>query len=129
LSSENGYRVFRMPSTTAVSACISPSIVMSGRRSLTISTARFTFRDSGCGADPKFEKEIIATRGLIESRRTKSAVRIAVSAMSSAVGSMLTVVSEKKYSWSWNTSMNRPATLLTPDCIPIVCRAGRSAFG
>ena len=44
----------------------------------------------------QFENEIIATRGSIERRRTKSAVRIAVSAMSSAVGSMLTVVSAKK---------------------------------
>ena len=67
-----------MSSTTAASACISPSIVMSGRRPFTISTARLTFSDSGCLADPKLENESIATRGLIDSRRTKSAVRMAV---------------------------------------------------
>ena len=36
------------------------AIVMSGRRSFTISTALRTFSDSGCRADPKFENEIIA---------------------------------------------------------------------
>ena len=46
--------------------------------------------------EPKLENEIIATRGSMSKRRTASAVSSAISASSSAVGSMLTVVSAKK---------------------------------
>ena len=45
---------------------------------------------------PKLEKEIIATRGLMSKRLAVSAERMAISARSWAVGSMLTVVSAKK---------------------------------
>jgi hypothetical protein len=55
-----------------------------------------TFSALACVFEPKLEKEIIATRGSKSKRRAASAVRIAISASSSAVGSMLTVVSAKK---------------------------------
>ena len=58
-----------------------------------------------CAFEPKFEKEIIAIRGSMSKRRTASAVSSAISASSSAVGSMLTVVSAKKKVWSFSIRM------------------------
>ena len=45
---------------------------------------------------PKLENEIMATRGWMSKRLAVSAERMAISASSWAVGSMLTVVSAKK---------------------------------
>src|ERR1039458_4810496 len=51
---------------------------------------------SGCLVLPKLEKESMATRGSMLNRRASSATQSAISARSSAVGSMLTVASARK---------------------------------
>ena len=85
-----------MAGVTAVSACISPSIMSNGSRLRTISTARRTFSARGCRVLPKFENDSMATRGETLNRRAISAVQMAISARSSALGSMLTVQSARK---------------------------------
>src|SRR5205814_8781385 len=56
------------------------STMSSGRRERRISTACRTLSASGEFVEPKFENEIIATRGSRLNRRAVSAVSIAVSA-------------------------------------------------
>src|SRR6266702_1388614 len=73
-----GYVLVRMRSTTAVSACISPSTCSAGSRSCSRATARCTLSAAGCLTD------------------TKLAVADAISASVSASGSMFTVQSAKK---------------------------------
>ena len=82
--------------TTAVSACISPSTIRPGSRALTIAVARRTLSASGWCVLPKLEKESMATRGSMSKRRAISAVVMAISARSSAVGSIFTVQSARK---------------------------------
>ena len=61
----------------------------------TSSTALLTLSAEACVFDPKLENEIIAIRGSMSKRRAASAASSAISASSSDVGSMLTVVSAK----------------------------------
>ena len=94
-----------MRSTTAVSACISPSTSSAGSRWCSRATACRTLAAAGCFTDPKFENDSIATRGSIPSRDTNCAVAEAISARVSASGSMFTVQSAKKNVCWGNTSM------------------------
>src|SRR5438034_7734708 len=73
-SRENGYVLFKIRSTTAVSACISPSACRPGSRSCSRLTACCTFSAAGWRTEPKFENDSNATRGSIPSRPTNSAV-------------------------------------------------------
>src|SRR6266581_2136602 len=59
-----------MLSTTAVSACISPSTSNAGSRSWRSATARCTLSAAGCRTEPKLENESSATRGSIPRRAT-----------------------------------------------------------
>jgi hypothetical protein len=63
---------------------------------LIISTAFRTFSASGWRVLPKLEKESSATWGSTSNRRATSAAESAISAKSSAEGSMFTVVSARK---------------------------------
>ena len=95
-SFEKGKKVSIKSGFSAVSACISPSTIRSGSAFCTRSTARRTLSENGWGAEPKFENESMATRGSMSKRRTLSAASKAISAKSSAVVSMFTVVSARK---------------------------------
>ncbi len=81
---------------TAVSACISPSIMSPGAFFRTISTALLTFSARGWAVPPKLEKDSIAILGSTSKRLAVSAASRAISARSSESGSMLTVVSARK---------------------------------
>ena len=83
--------------TTAVSACISPSTISDGSRWWRSSTARRTLSASEWRVLPKLENDSMATRGSTLNRRAISAVQMAISARSSALGSMFTVQSARKY--------------------------------
>src|SRR5437762_8170287 len=52
----NEYTRVRMRSTTAVSACISPSTCSSGSRSCNSATACCTLAAAGCFTEPKFSR-------------------------------------------------------------------------
>ncbi len=68
-----------------------------GSASCTGFTARCTFSVSGCGVLPKFENDNIATRGVTLNRRAVSAAHHAISARSSAFGSIFTGQSARKH--------------------------------
>jgi len=107
----------------------SPSTSSVGSSERTSSVARRTFSLRGCGAEPKLEKESIATRGSSPSRRTNAAASVAVSASVSASGSMFTVVSAKNRISRSSTIMYSPATRRTPGAVPMACSAGRIVSG
>ena len=94
-----------------------------------MSTARATFSLSGWRTDPKLENASIAIRGSTSNTRAVSAVRQAISASSSAVGSMLTIVSAQKNSRSFSTSSCVADTRDTPSRRPTICSAGRMISG
>ena len=92
-------------------------------------TAFATRSASGCRTEPKLENESIATRGSMSKTRAVSAARHAISASSSAVGSMLTIVSAKKNSRSLSTSRCSAETRDTPSRRPTSWMAGRIVSG
>jgi hypothetical protein len=78
---------------------------------------------------PKLLNESIAIRGVMSNSRALSAAMMAISASSSADGSMLTVGSAMKYvrpSWIIRYS---PATRVVSRAGPMTCRAGRMTSG
>jgi hypothetical protein len=79
-----------------MSAWISPSTSSSGRRWHKISVARRTFSERAFGTEPKFENDSIAMRGCRSKLRARSATWLAISAISSAVGSIASVVSANR---------------------------------
>ena len=85
--------------------------------------------DSGWGADPKFENEIIAMRGATSNARAASATWIAVSASVSASGSMLTVASAKNFTSFFSSIMYMPVARRTSGRMPRICSAGRIVSG
>ena len=81
---------------TAASPCISPSMIRSGFFCTAISTACRTLRVTGWSILPKFENESMAILGSISNSLTILALCIAISASSSAVGSIFPCVSARK---------------------------------
>ena len=77
---------------------------------------------------PKFEYESMAIRGVNSKARASSAVEIAMSASSSAVGSAFTVQSAKSLSDSLNATMYVPDAR-RPCCVRTTSSAGRIASG
>ena len=71
----------------------------------------------------------MAMRGSMLNRRAVSAVRMAISAKSSAVGSMVTVVSARISIRPLNISRYAPETLFTPGRVLMICSAGLIVAG
>ena len=94
-----------------------------------MSTASAIFFDSGCGAEPKLENEIIAMRGVTSNARAASATWMAVSASVSASGSMLTVASAKNFTPFLSSIMYMPVARRTSGRMPRICSAGRMVSG
>ena len=71
---------------------------------------------SGCRTEPKFEYEIIATRGVTPKPCTASAICTVMSASVSASGKMLNTVSPKNFTEFCSTIMYMPTATFTPGC-------------
>ena len=94
-----------------------------------MSTARATRSANGCRTEPKLENDSIATRGSMSNTRAVSAARTAISASSSAVGWMFTIVSAQKNTRSFSTSTCAADTRDTPSFRPTIWMAGRMVSG
>ena len=128
VSRAKGNSVSRTERTTAGSTCISPSTSRSGRRARTSSTARRTLAGEPSRSVPKFEYESMAMRGLSSKALASSAVEMAMSASSSALGSALTVQSASRRKLSLKARMYVPDAR-RPSCVRMISSEGRIASG
>ena len=110
---------------TAASYCNGPSIARSGRRCLAILVASITFSTSSPEPLVPVEYDNIATRAGMPNAIADSALWMAMSASSGAVGFGTTAQSPNTSTWSGRHMKKMLDTRLQPGCVLMICRAGR----